>query len=188
MPKDCKVTIIAYRDGELASDSKIARHMDTSLERYIVGEKVYKSPCGRAYFAKPGQMYEEASFAELSQEILLQLVIMLDLGTPAMHFTGLQHIKEEILVVTRDSAFHIEYGVISHLDKGDFCTMGSGVNYAKAPLLVGMTPSEAVLWTLDWDRLCGGPVRKYLASKLKPLVVKVKTKPTTRKRATEKDL
>jgi hypothetical protein len=178
MPKDCNVTTIVYRNGELATDSKIARHMDTSLERYTVGEKVYKSPCGRAYFAKPGQMYEEASFAELSQEILLQLVIMLDLGTPAMHFTGLQHIKEEILVVTRDSAFHIEYGVISQLDSEDFCTMGSGVHIAKAPLLVGATPSEAVMFTLDRDRLSGGPVRKYMSDKLKPLTVAVKAKRT----------
>lgn len=175
MPKDCNVTTIVYRDGELASDSKIARHMDTACQRFITGEKVYKTPCGRAYVAKPGEMYDAEGMAAISQEILLQILVMLEKNVTPHHFEGLKHVKQEFLVVTRDEAYHIEYGVISKLEAGDFCIMGSGIYIARAPILFGMTPTEAVMFTLDRDRLSGGPVRTYMASKLKPLMVEVKT-------------
>ena len=184
MPKDCNVTTIVYRNGELATDSKIARHMGTSLERYVTGEKVYKTPCGRAYLAKPGEMYDKASMIAIGEEILLQLLVMREGDITPHTFNGLRHIKEEILVVVRDAAYHIEYGVVSELDSEDFCTMGSGVWVARAPVLVGMTPTEAVMWTLDRDRLSGGPVRTYMANKLKPLTKEVTIKkPRTPRKA-----
>lgn len=179
------MTTIVYHKGELATDSKICRHQGTSAEQFTYGEKVYTSPCGRVYLAKAGAMYDEAAMAQFALDIIRDVFLWHREGTGRRFDPTFQGYTEEFILVTRDVTYHIDGGRLSVLQGDDVLASGSGYNYAKAACIAGLTPKEAVLFTLERDSLSGGEVHCYSASRLKEFteqpVVKPPRKPRTRK-------
>lgn len=164
------MTTIVYHKGELASDSKIGRHVGTSVQQFTYGEKVFTSPCGRCYIAKPGDMYSVEALTEMVPKLLADIGKFLERPDGGRMHPALRDYREEILVVTRDGAYHLESGRLSIIEGEDFLAMGSGWNYAKAAVIAGKSVTEAVAHNLLHDPLSGGDIWHYKAKDLKPLV------------------
>lgn len=175
------MTTIVYHKGELASDSKIGRHVGTSAQQFTYGEKVFTSPCGRCYIAKAGDMYTLESLIELAPKVLADIAKCLERPLGVRMHPALSAYREEMLVVTRDATYHLEHGILNIITGDDVVAMGSGVNYAKAIVIAGKSVTEAVDLTIRHDPLSGGDIWHYKAKDLKPLVEPEPKAKTTRK-------
>lgn len=169
------MTVLAYRNGELASDSRVIRHLDHPGQCVVYQEKVKLSDCKRFYIAITGQGASDELYTEIVNCLLTALS---ELKRKSVYLTifGIKDLSA--IIVGKDAAWAVDNGVLTVIEQDISVAMGSGEDYAKMALLAGKSVAEAIELAIAYDRLCGGQVRTYRAYNLLPIVEEPQSRET----------
>lgn len=171
------MTIIAYKDNVLVTDSRVIlsqdvfRHGNVLTARTV--EKMRKLYDNAFAVAVTGQIPDEDEWAGIEAACCL-LLSFLEIGgqeTP-WHNTNLTdkflggRQSRFSLVMTRDGTYMIGHSVINRIHKNDFIAFGSGEYVAQSAMEAGKTAYEAVELACRVKYSCGGPIKYVTRSEL----------------------
>lgn len=154
------MTVIVFRDGVIASDSKIISRSWTAVAGFKkVGSRVYN---GEVYlFGATGETAYAAKFERWmnSDEFVKFIDSGLSDGHPQLE-PGARDEQATGLIFTPDnSCIRIEGNYPAYEIHGDYFAFGTGDLVAMGALHHGATAIEAVQAAIDHDVLTNGPVQ-----------------------------
>jgi len=145
------MTIIAYRDGIIASDSQ---------ETHSDGRK---APCKKIYKSRDGVIIGTAGDSYTG----LMLVDWFERGARLDDAPDLSHVSTDedfecLIVESRENIYTMNrffqrYDI--ELMNNEFYAIGCGSGYAMVAMEMGATAKEAVKVTCKYDAYCGGNIQ-----------------------------
>lgn len=143
------MTVIAYRAGVLASESRVWVHSEDAGARYFdTSPKLFRKFAGtdkEAILATAGESDPANKFVEWY-------------GTrrKAPSFKG-----ATVLVLTASGMLEYDESSTGEAVYGDYYAIGTGCKIALGALFMGATAEEAVRAACAHDPYCGGPVHAW---------------------------
>lgn len=173
------MTCIAYKDGVLAADSKVGVATIAETASYYYGTKIYVSECKTFAWAVAGEVTHDIPHKVLEKHlgVFVAGVESLDELTAFSTFLSFKDYLNEMVknfnfvVMTKTRLWFVCSEYLMDITGAPFYSVGSGENYARVAMCNGKTAVEAVEFTCQHDKMCGGTVSYVRQSKLKDIKV-----------------
>lgn len=174
------MTIIVYKKGVILTDSFIVgENGEKTVAR--LGEKVYKSPCGRWVMTQAGETVDDTSSFSKALAFIGEalsdyyfngtlLTTSLQLAAKSSYLTqkDIEDRLSDSIVMTKTHCFAFKGIRVVDITDREFWVLGGGWSHAITLLCLGETPLEAINYTAQYDRSCSFPIHTYKATTLKP--------------------
>lgn len=164
------MTVIAYRDGVLASDSKGIFAVGSEYQKGRM-DKVYLSEDGTFAYALCGLVGNEKSIRVMENNMRTMLNAAERDGVfPEDEKYGLDF-NQPFIVMSKNTV--ITCGMMGPriVTDIDFITVGSGCNESQAALVMGDSAIGAVEHAIRHCDSCGGPIQAITVDDLKDFIV-----------------
>lgn len=164
------MTVIAYRDGVLASDSKGVFAVGSEQQKGRM-DKVYLSADGTFAYALCGLVGNEKSIRKLETNLRTMLnAAERDGCFPEDEKYGIDFLQPMIVMTKNVVVTGGTFGprIVTDIE---FATVGSGCNESQAAMVMGATAIEAVEHAIRHCDSCGGPIQAVTVDDLEDFVL-----------------